>query len=86
MSKPFTGDSLKKCPNCRIVHPVKTVHLWLDDTGACLVSTGVLEDLKSAGMPQLDIVGEVNKPPTLRLGMSREKQDQEARRLVIVRR
>jgi len=86
MKKPFTGQSLDRCPTCHFVHPVKTVHLWLDDTGACIVSIGVLKDLQSAGMPELDIVGEVKNPPPLQLGESRTKQDYVSRRLVTARR
>jgi len=63
----------RKCPTCGVHHPCKTVHLWLDDTGACLVSAGVLADLKLAGMPNLEVVGasstappiEINKPRAL---------------------
>ena len=68
MHKPFTGGSLDRCPTCQVVHPVKTVHLWLDDAGACIVSEGVLADLKRAGMPGLEIMATVKKPPPLRFG------------------
>jgi hypothetical protein len=85
MSKPFTGASLDICPSCHLVHPVKTVHLWLDDTGACIVSQGVLEDLRKAGMPELETFEEVKNPPPLAIGVQREKQDQQARQLIISR-
>lgn len=82
MKKPFSGDSLKKCPSCLVVHPVKTVHLWLDDAGSCLVSEGVLKDLQSAGMPELDICAEVKSPPPLHLGrMTRPEIDHKNRRI-----
>jgi hypothetical protein len=69
LHKPLYWDSLKKtCPTCQVPHPVKTVHLWLDDQGQCVVSTGVLEDLKAAGMPDLQIVETVAKPPPLTVG------------------
>ena len=82
MSKPFFDDSLDICPSCHLVHPVKTVHLWVDADGTCIVSKGVLEDLKSAGMPALSVVAEVLKPPTLALGVPREKVDQSNRKIV----
>jgi len=69
------------CPGCKLsrgvedIHLVKTVHLWLDDTGACIVSEGVLEDLRSAGMPELDTLEEIVNPPPLQIGMQREQQD-----------
>lgn len=82
LSKPFSGDSIKKCPNCQVIHPVKTVHLWLDDVGSVLVSEGVLKDLRDAGMPDLEICAEVKSPPPLSLGrMTRPEVDQKNRRI-----
>lgn len=80
-SKPFTGASLDKCPTCGVVHPVKTVHLWLDDEGTCIVSVGVLADLQTAGMDDFDIVGEVLNPPPLSIGVPRPAQDQAHRKI-----
>jgi len=81
-AKPFSGDSFKRCPTCQVIHPVKTVHLWLDDAGTCLVSEGVLRDLQSAGMPDLAIVGEVKNPPPLNIGKERrEVTDSKNRRI-----
>lgn len=54
-------------------HYGKTTHLWLEPDGMCLVSTGVLEELKRAGMPQLTVVGHVDRPPPLRLGRDAER-------------
>lgn len=82
LKKPFAGDSIKQCPNCKVIHPVKTVHLWLDDAGSCIVSEGVLADLKSAGMPDLEILAEVKRPPTLNLGrMARPEVDHKNRKI-----
>jgi hypothetical protein len=83
MFKPFEGQSLDTCPTCQVVHPVKMVHLWLDDSGACIVSQGVLADLRKAGLPELDVVEEVKAPPPLTLGIARERLDQDARQVVI---
>lgn len=80
-AKPFYGDSLRRCPTCGVTHPVKTVHLWLDDAGTCLVSEGVLRDLQSAGMPDLAIVGEVKAPPSIELNERREVTDSRNRRI-----
>lgn len=85
ISKPFFGASLDTCPTCRVIHPCKTVHLWLDDMGSCLVSQGVLDDLLAAGMPELQVIGGTESPPDLDIGMPRQKQDQEARKLIIRR-
>jgi hypothetical protein len=94
MSKPLNVTAEDVCPGCfqgrgvKTVHPVKTVHLWVDDSGACIVSTGVLDALKSEGMPDLDIVEEVKNPPPLTLGPdgpSREQQDYDARRINVRR-
>lgn len=80
-TKPFAGQSLDQCPTCGVVHPVKTVHLWLDDAGTCIVSQGVLDDLQLAGMPDLDILGEVANPPALTLNGGRAGQDQANRKI-----
>jgi len=85
MTKPIKsfdrfGKLLKrKCPTCGVHHPVKTVHLWLDDTGSCLVSSGVLEDLKLAGMPNLEIVGASNTAPTIEINRPRALVDRDNR-------
>lgn len=81
-TKPLSGQSLDMCPTCGVVHPFKTVHLWLDDAGTCIVSAGVLADLQAAGMPDLDILGEVLNPPTLSLNGGRAVQDKANRRVI----
>lgn len=85
LHKPFYWDSLKKtCNLCQVSHPVKTVHLWLNDQDECLVSTGVLEQLKVAGMPDLVITGSVEKPPPLHIGRQpRQVEDANNRRINI---
>lgn len=78
--RPLAG--LKRvCPTCNVIHVVKTVHLWLDDQGDCLVSTGVLADLKLAQMPDLEIVASISDPPMLRINQDRFEQDQANRRI-----
>jgi hypothetical protein len=82
--KPLTGDSIYPCPNCQVIHtnsfgrPVKTVHLYLDDNGGCLVSAGVLADIKKAGHlgTTVDIVADVVNPPGITLGRNRLEVDQ----------
>jgi len=85
LHKPFQWDSLKKtCPLCQVTHPVKTVHLWLNDQDECLVSTGVLEDLRKAGFPDLIIKDVVDKPPPLHIGRQpRQAVDANNRRINI---
>lgn len=82
MAKPYTDGGFV-CPTCHVLHPVKSVHLWLDDRGECLVSEGVLDELRMAGMPGLSVVGAVEKPPPLRIvqGVTREQIDQENRKV-----
>lgn len=84
LSKPFTGQSLDNCPSCHLIHPVKTVHLWLDAAGSCLVSEGVFQDLQSAGMPDLLVSATVKNPPPLHFGpgVTREQIDNGNRRIV----
>jgi hypothetical protein len=85
LSKPFPGpfDSVKdKCPTCHQVHMTKTVHLWLDADGTCIVSAGVLEDLRLAGMPGLAVMAEVLNPPPLQIGAGRAEVDNGNRKIV----
>lgn len=84
LAKPY-ADGGFLCPTCHVWHPVKAVHLWLDDQGTCIVSRGVLDELRLAGMPELTIVGHVNNPPTLtiRKGFDRAAADQENRRITV---
>lgn len=87
MSKPFPGpfDAVKdKCPTCHQVHMVKTIHLTLDADGTCIVSKGVLDDLKKAGMPGLSVLAEVPNPPPLFFGpgVTREMIDNANRKIV----
>jgi hypothetical protein len=86
MAKPFRDHSLNNepCPSCHLIHPCKTVHLWLDGNGSCIVSQGVLADLQSAGMPDLLVEAEVVNPPALHFGpgVTREQIDNDNRRIV----
>lgn len=60
---------VKQCRICMSEHDVKTFHLYLEADGQCMVSYGVLEDLKRMGMPeQLRVVGHEDNPPPLKLG------------------
>jgi hypothetical protein len=80
----MTGDSVYPCPNCQVIHtnsfgrPVKTIHLYLNTEGACMVSEGVLADLRKAGHigTILDIVADVVNPPGITLGRNRLEVDQ----------
>lgn len=74
-TKPIMGLK-RKCPTCQVIHPVKTVHLYLDSSGGCLVSSGVLECLKEAHMPDLDIVADIVNPPPITVGKDRFEVDQ----------
>lgn len=93
VSKPFPIETVEPCPGCHIPHLVKTVHLMVNDTGLVMVSTGVLEDLRAAGMPDLDVVGEERNPPPLRVdggsplsfADQRAAQDKEHRRIIVRR-
>lgn len=82
LAKPYTDGGFV-CPTCHVLHPVKAVHLWLNDVGECLVSEGVLGELRLAGMPDLQVVGGMKDPPPLRImaGVTREELDNENRRV-----
>jgi hypothetical protein len=50
-------------------HRFKTTHLFLDDTGACMISVGVKKEIEAAGWPKnLSIIASTNEPPALRIG------------------
>ena len=55
------------CELCQVLHFTKTVHLDLVE-GRAIVSIGVLEELRMAGLPDLDIVGTTKTPPPLKTG------------------
>jgi hypothetical protein len=60
----------------------------LDDTGSCTVSQGVFDlmNIGWTGPPEYDIVGAVDKPPALQIGVDRVEQDYQHRQLRIGRR
>ena len=67
---PMLGDSLRICNLCRMVHPVKTIHLQLDDNGRATVSFGVLEQMRRAGLKRFGFVyeGSLTAPPPVTCG------------------
>lgn len=83
--QPFPARNLivgkDECPTCNIIHPCKTVHLWLDAQKTVLVSQGVYDSLLKAGLEMnlLELVGGTDKPPPLRINgrVSRRQVDQE---------
>ena len=89
MLQPLNWAHDHQCPGCKAVfgrtdvHMVKTIHLWLDDTGSCIVSEGVLKSLRLAGMPGLDAENDVINPPPLSVGPPREQQDHDSRAIWI---
>jgi hypothetical protein len=86
--KPFVRSDGTKvsrfCPLCQTLHFTKTVHLDLVE-GRAIVSSGVLEELKMAGLPDLDIVGTTAVPPGLKVGDagSRVEQNQTNRQIKV---
>lgn len=62
------------CPTCQVLHPRKTYHLWLDDSGGTVVSLGVFEALKQCGLPNLAIEAEVERPPSATISLQDGKR------------
>lgn len=56
------------CPICHRTHFFKANHIWLDDGGNGMVSTGVLAELQTVALAGLEIVNEVPNPPGLIVG------------------
>lgn len=79
LEKPYIDENGIRQPIpdcvCGRFHAVKTVHLWLGPEGECLVSSGVLEDLRLAGMPDLEVVGHSGDPPPINLNQARTLVD-----------
>ena len=74
--KPFLGQ-LHECVTCKVTHRVKTLHLPLDASGGCLVSEGVLEEMKMVpDMGGFDIVADIVNPPPITIGDDRLAVDQ----------
>lgn len=60
---------------CGTVHLFKTHHLNLDDTGSCIVSTGVFDRIKDRLTLDGFTVGqEIKRPPKMGIGMSTDKR------------
>lgn len=68
--RPFIPAPILDC-SCGVPHQYKTVHVNVDDTGAALVSQGVLDLIRSAGETGFSVVGHTPNPPTIRLGIER---------------
>ena len=76
------------CPTCQVTHMVKTIHLQLDSDGTVIVSQGVYERLKKAGLEThgLTRIGTVLNPPTLGIarGKTRAQIDAENRKITVL--
>jgi hypothetical protein len=85
IKRPF-GDGGYICNVCHVHHKFKTTHLWLNDAGSCVVSTGVLEELRLAGGGNMTVFGHTTQPPPIKIGRgnTREKVDNENRRIVVL--
>lgn len=84
-ARPY-GDGGYDCNICIGYHHVgKTTHLWLEPSGTCIVSPGVLKELQQTGMRHLTVAGYVKEPPPLRIGRNgqREQVDNDNRRMWI---
>jgi hypothetical protein len=51
------------CGKCQATHTYKSYHLDLDDQGTVIVSHGVFDALREVGLPGLQVLNEVQKPP-----------------------
>lgn len=67
LHKPFPVPQpvYNDCPECKVWHPCKTLHLRLDDTGAVIVSHEIWADLqKTVNNGGFRVANLVTKPPT----------------------
>ena len=78
------GQLPRVCPTCQTHHPVKTLHIWTGPGGEAMVSAGVLELLRRAGMGGFVLEGHTKKPPPLLVGRDgRAVQDNRNRAQVV---
>lgn len=56
------------CVGCDKEHDRKSIHIRLDSTGHVFVSPEVLESLRPVFLAGMEVVNEVEKPPTQLLG------------------
>lgn len=71
LSRPLSP--VRSCPSCQTAHLFKTYHISVNDQGAAIVSPGVLEGLRRAGMGGFAVESGVVDPPTKVLGGSNGK-------------
>ena len=85
---PIVG--VDECDICGVIHPVKTIHLHMDDRGECIVSEGVLKLIQEKADPtgsdglafaNLRVAGFVKSPPPLNVRNPRVLQDQKNRQI-----
>jgi hypothetical protein len=70
--RPVVGRD--ECPTCKIIHPVKTLHLNFNN-GICIVAEGIVDSLKKMEkdplaydlIKNIKIGEEIKKPPNLTL-------------------
>jgi len=76
---PFLGPDgnpkARLCNLCRTAHACKTYHLDLV-AGRAIVSQGVLDHLRLAGLPNLDITGTTKNPPPIEVAGKRTRVEQ----------
>ncbi len=76
LSKPIItppGQAIKICNVCQVHHPCKTLHLWCGPNGEVMVSKGVLDQLKEAGMGGFTLESETKTPPALVVGRNGDR-------------
>lgn len=71
---PTDGSPVKICPTCQVNHPVKTLHIYVDDVGCATVSGGVLLLLKGVGMDGYTQQGHTDNPPPLKIGQGKTRK------------
>ena len=74
------------CNHCHVVHPVKTIHVWMGPNGRSIISPGVLKELQQGNaMDGFTVVGDTKTPPPLTVGRNsnRPEQDQKHRKLQV---
>lgn len=68
LEKEYHARKPRFCPTCEKDHDRKAIHLRLDDNGDVIVSPEVYESLKTVYLAGMELVNEIEKPPTQLIG------------------
>lgn len=74
LTRPLKPPHLK-CPSCRVIHQVKTYHIYVNGQGRAVVSPGVFKALRYIGFGGLlSVEAHTDSPPKQTLGTRKNRK------------